>query len=284
VVNDYVENVSPGSRPETLIATRLRVLSWNIWWRFGPWRERAPLILRVLEAVDADLLCLQEVWQAGGDNQARQIADALGFHHVYGSVLAYSGVDWGMAILARWPIMESEDIRLVSMPSEDGSRDCRVLRARVDGPRGAIDAYCTHLSWRPEESHIRQKQVAAVAEWVRDTAGGGYPPVVCGDFNAIPTSDEIRMMTGEAICPVDGLVFYDAWRAAGHTEPGFTWDNANPHTNEALRPDRRLDYVFVGEPVDGGAGHVLTAELVGTVPTDGLFPSDHFGVVAEVRY
>jgi endonuclease/exonuclease/phosphatase family metal-dependent hydrolase len=52
----------------------------------------------------------------------------------------------------------------------------------------------------------------------------------------------------------------------------------------SLRPDRRLDYVFVGEPQDGGVGHVVKAELVGATPTDGLCPSDHYGVLVTMRY
>ncbi len=26
------------------IETSLKVLSWNIWWQFGPWQSRAPAI------------------------------------------------------------------------------------------------------------------------------------------------------------------------------------------------------------------------------------------------
>jgi endonuclease/exonuclease/phosphatase family metal-dependent hydrolase len=48
--------------------------------------------------------------------------------------------------------------------------------------------------------------------------------------------------------------------------------------------DRRLDYVFVGEPRDRGTGHVVKAELVGTAATDGLHPSDHYGVLVTMRY
>ena len=52
----------------------------------------------------------------------------------------------------------------------------------------------------------------------------------------------------------------------------------------ALEPDRRLDYVFVGRPLDDGAGHVLRAQLIGRDATAGLHPSDHYGLLAELRY
>jgi hypothetical protein len=41
--------------------------------------------------------------------------------------------------------------------------------------------------------------------------------------------------------------------------------------------------VFVGLPGEGGRGQVLGVELVGTGPVGGVWPSDHFGVLAELR-
>ena len=49
-------------------------------------------------------------------------------------------------------------------------------------------------------------------------------------------------------------------------------------------PARRIDYVLAGWPKRGGLGHVVSAELAGTRPIDGVVPSDHYGVVAELRY
>ena len=39
------------------------------------------------------------------------------------------------------------------------------------------------------------------------------PQLLCGDFNAMPDSDEIRMITGLTATPVPGIVFQDAWTA-----------------------------------------------------------------------
>jgi hypothetical protein len=45
------------------IATTLRLLEWNLWWRFGPWEERGPAIEATVAAHDPDVVCLQEVWE-----------------------------------------------------------------------------------------------------------------------------------------------------------------------------------------------------------------------------
>ncbi|MDX2860114.1 endonuclease/exonuclease/phosphatase family protein, partial [Streptomyces scabiei] len=43
----------------------MRVVTWNLWWRFGPWQERQKAILAVLRELRPDAVGLQEVWQRG---------------------------------------------------------------------------------------------------------------------------------------------------------------------------------------------------------------------------
>jgi hypothetical protein len=79
-------------------------------------------------------------------------------------------------------------------------------------------------------------------------------------------------------------MFMDAWRMCGDG-PGLTFvPTANEFAALDLEPDRRLDYVFVGFPRPDGAGHVVDAHLAGTEPVGGILPSDHYAVVAELRY
>ncbi|CAN5577849.1 hypothetical protein BH20ACT2_BH20ACT2_19080 [soil metagenome] len=266
-----------------LIDTRLRVLSWNLWWRFGPWEARRPAIAATLADLDPDLVALQEVWgEPGGTTFAAELADGLGYHHAHASRLELDGFTFGNAILSRWPIARHEHRPLPAPPERDERRT--VLFAEIDGPRGPVQMFSTHLNWRFDQSDTRQDQVRTIAEQVAATGPRRFPPVGCGDFNAAPDSDEIRMLTGRTTTAVPGLVFHDAWEAAGDGGPGATWSNANPHARADLEPDRRIDYVFVGWPKAGGAGHVTSCRVVGTDPVDGVVASDHYGVLAELRY
>jgi len=265
-----------------LIDARLRVMTWNLWWRYGPWEARQPAILATIRAADPDVVALQEVWgDAGGATTASVLAGELGYHHVYVQRLDIDGVTFGNAVMSRWPIA-STDHR--DLPAPEHAEELRtVLRADVHGPRGTVQVFCTHLNWRFDHGHVRQEQARTVARFVADSRPRTYPPIVCGDLNAVPDSDEVRMLTGRAATPVEGLVFHDAWEAAGDG-PGFTWSNANPFAAGALEPDRRIDYVLVGWPRAGGAGHVIRVELAGTAPVGGITPSDHYAVVADLRY
>jgi endonuclease/exonuclease/phosphatase family metal-dependent hydrolase len=267
----------------------IRFATWNLWWHFGPWEARQPAIVETMRAVDADVWCLQEVFRerGGGDqaaDQAEDLAAALGgFHVAHSTRVEFEpfGDSIGNAVLSRWPIVESA-MRPLSAPV--GFDELRlVVRADIDAPRGPIEVFSTHLNFRLDQSHIRQQQVREVCEFIDETrAVREFPPVLCGDFNADPESDEMRMLTGATAVPVPKLVFFDAWRAAG-TGPGLTWDNRNPFAASEHEPDRRIDYVLVGYPRDAGGGQVVRAQLVGTQPVGGVWPSDHLGVAADLR-
>lgn len=267
-----------------LIESRLRLVTWNLWWRFGPWEQRLPAIIETLKRLDADICCLQEVWidLGTGQSSADLIAAALGYEHVVVSNRAdFDGIGFGNAVVSRWPIAEHEQLALPSPEEQDELRT--FLRAEVEGPRGQVQVCTTHLHWRFDHSHIRQDQVRAICAAIASAPDRAYPAILCGDFNAEPDSDEVRMLTGRTTVPCPPLVFYDAWEVAGEGR-GATWCNDNPYARRDLEPDRRIDYVFTGFPKAGGAGHCVHVELVGTEAIDGVDPSDHYGLLAELRY
>jgi len=49
-------------------------------------------------------------------------------------------------------------------------------------------------------------------------------------------------------------------------------------------PDRRFDYILSAWPRLGGAGHPTRCEVLGVRPSDAPQISDHYGVVADLRY
>jgi endonuclease/exonuclease/phosphatase family metal-dependent hydrolase len=280
------DSTTAGWEPPPVVETRMRVLTWNLWWRFGPWEARQPAIVETLRRVDADVICLQETWDTrGGESQPEAIADALGYRHVYAAGLGLDLAEesMGNAVLSRWPITGA---RAAALPAPKGLDELRsVVRAEIDGPHGAFEVFSTHLNWRLDQSGVRQQQVASICEFITDTRDHRtFPPILCGDFNAEPDSAEIRQLTGRAAVPAPKLVFFDAWRTAGDGGPGWTWSRLNPFTAAAPEPDCRIDYVFVGYPGDEARGEILSARVEGIEPCLGVQPSDHYAVCAEIRY
>lgn len=136
--------------------------------------------------------------------------------------------------------------------SADGARSGEVVHVAVAGERGSIQLFAVMLDHPLNASGRRQDQVRQLVQFVAGTASRRDLVLVCGDFNAGPDSDELRMLTGRSAPAVPGMVFYDAWEVAGDGSPGFTWSNRNPLAAVGLYPDRRFDYIFSAWPWRGG--------------------------------
>jgi endonuclease/exonuclease/phosphatase family metal-dependent hydrolase len=270
----------------------MRIVTWNLWWRHGPWQQRRAAIAATLAHLAPDVCGLQEVWGAaedGGENQAAELANRLGQHWCWADLPTSPrrqaehgpGVAIGNAVLSRWPIL---DQRRQELPVADGEQPRVALYARLDAPGGALPFFTTHLTHRPDASAERVAQVRALAGFIADYAAGcPYPPVVTGDFNAEPGSDEMRLLGGLLTAPVvPGQVLVDAWRFADPDDPGFSWNRRNPNVGAAGLAEARVDYILVGPPKTG-RGRVSEVRLAGTDPTGGVVASDHYAVVADLE-
>lgn len=257
----------------------LKLVTWNLWGRSGDWDARQAAIDAALAAAQPDIVTVQETWQDGERwPQLERLARLLGFVIVAAAPGSRAPGDYGLGILSRWPISGH---RAHPLPiAGDPSVDRIVLTADIFTPAGVLPVCTVHLSWRPDQSHVRQDQVRAVAGLVASQQSSGrLPYVLCGDFNAEPESDEIRMLTGHTSVPVPGVVFQDAWRAGGDGSPGYTWSHRNPAAAEGRFGNSRLDYVFVQW---AGRGAVTRAEVIDGRGPGGICASDHLAMLAEL--
>jgi endonuclease/exonuclease/phosphatase family metal-dependent hydrolase len=261
----------------------VRIATWNVWGRFGQWTERQAGIEQVLVAAAPDVVALVESWSTPDDDQPGQVARRLGFEHsVFAGDWEQDGWVSGLGLASRWPVTEYE--RRVLPGDNDPNGGGAALFVLVDGDRGPVQLFVVVLDYRLDASAARQAQVRQLAEFVAERTRRRHPTVVCGDFNAGPDADELRMLTGRAATAAPGLVCYDAWEIAGDGTPGHTWSNGNPLAAVALYPDRRMDYVLSAWPRRGGAGHPVRCERLGVRPAGELQLSDHYGVLADLRY
>jgi endonuclease/exonuclease/phosphatase family metal-dependent hydrolase len=262
-----------------LIETTMRIVTWNVWGRYGPWQERETAIAATLQDAGPDIVVLTESWAKGGDSQCARLAVPLGLpHHAFSGVAAQEdqAALSGVAVMSRWPVRRQSSLAFGG---------ARVQFAELSGPRGPIQVYGLVMdAWWFDQSQARQDAVRELLAYVNKDQDTQAPLIICGDFNADPGSDEIRMLTGRTAAPVPGLSFYDAWEVAGSPGPGCTWSNSNPWATQLLWPDRRIDYVFSATPRPGGAGHPVHATLLGRRPVSGTYPSDHYALQASLRY
>ena len=144
----------------------------------------------------------------------------------------------------------------------------------------------THLNWKLHEGWIRQQQVLFIADLVQRRApiDGRYPPILMGDLNAEPQSDEIRYLGGYTTLGRERTIrFQDVWDYAVPGTPSATFDGSrNPFAALVHEPPRRIDYIFVRGPDERGRGKPREVRLCFDDPRDGVHCSDHFGVVADL--
>ncbi len=218
--------------PESSGAT---LVSYNI--RAGRDTDGRPNLGRVAALVDsvaADIVLLQEVdrgtARSGGVDQLAELRRLTGMHGVFGRSLFYDGGEYGIALLSRWPILESRVTPLRAEPPEERAgpaHEPRVaLFARVDAPSGPLSVVNTHLGAGAAGTYRRQELVALLAE-IHRTTGRRGPLVVGGDLNATPESDLVAAAT---------LPLHDAFARCG------SGDGA---TYPAHSPERRIDYVLL---------------------------------------
>jgi endonuclease/exonuclease/phosphatase family metal-dependent hydrolase len=265
----------------------LRVMSWNLWWRFGDWELRQHAIVETIRAADPDVLCLQEVWAhtAGDAGLAAILADEFGYHAVGTTPIGRSDIGFTNAVLSRWP---SDVLHEAALPRADGSPGHRrIVAATVATPWGSWPFASTHLDHRFDDSAGRQAQCRRLLELASTWRGEpttDLPVIIGADLNAVADTAEVRMLTGREP-GVDGIVFSDAWEQVGDGH-GSTWRRENPNAADSAWPNRRIDYVLVSWPRPKPVGNPVAATLIGTEPIDidghQVWPSDHAGLVVDI--
>lgn len=214
----------------------LRVLVYNI--HAGKDAAGEHNLARVAELVResrADLVLLQEVdrgtERSGREDQLGELSRLTGLAGAFGRTLDYQGGEYGIAVLARWPILADRLHPLPVEPAQEragGSYEPRgVLHVMIASPRGTVHLLNTHLD--PSEDDLyRMQEVAAVRALADSLRHRGELVLVGGDINATPESRVVEQMSTAG--------WRDAWAACG-AGPGFTYP--------ADEPVKRIDYLFI---------------------------------------
>jgi endonuclease/exonuclease/phosphatase family metal-dependent hydrolase len=262
----------------------LSVMTLNLWHDNGPYDQRKKLIRAWIDRLNPDLIGFQEALRAPDFDQVSELLAGTDYQIDFvraSSFWAREGTDFGNAIASRWPIIDRETVQL---PDAGDGETRAALSVTVNAPVGPVALTVTHLNWKLHHGWVRERQVLALCEFARRRRPhDGFPPILVGDFNAEPDSAEIRYVTGLQSLEGSSVHFRDAWRHHGDGSAGATWSNRNIYARTALEPDRRIDYIFAGPPLRNGIGMIESCRIVCNEDEGGAWPSDHFGLYAELR-
>ncbi len=142
----------------------------------------------------------------------------------------------------------------------------------------------------------REKELKAIGEYVAKKAKG-KPFILGGDFNTTLFSESMQKL-------VRSLNLTDTFYTVHPNEEGFTWDSVNnPNTkNDASltfvngdkkegvellsamydQSPRRIDFILIGGGLD--KKNVVDSRVIFNRPVNGLYPSDHYGVLSVIHF
>jgi endonuclease/exonuclease/phosphatase family metal-dependent hydrolase len=258
------------------------------------WPHRRALALAAIRAHDPDLLGVQEPLPS----QRHDIEAAMPDRRSFGTSQKPEkpgneeeadnlDVPCGFVRTRRFDILDAGRFWLsetpeiagsTSWPNDWGPRSCAWARLRDRQAERDLVFACTHLdtnpgAWLPSARLLHARL---------DAIASGAALALVGDFNAPAGSDAYRYL-GET------AGFRDAWIDAGHGEHGAeTFHGFAPVGSPASRPRTssghlyagggRIDWILLRGPFACTTAHIDRREH------DGLFPSDHYPVIASIEW
>lgn len=242
----------------------LKVATLNLYHDKDDWPRRRVQIVEEFKREQPDVIALQEVIQREDViNQAEWLATQLGYAwHFVSTEPAGQPMRYGNAILTRHPVLLRGEQRLRPL---DDSRTAGLLRIDLQGR--ALNVYVTHLHWTDHGHAIRTQQVADLVRYI-GTSSEGIPSIVAGDFNSTADSAELAALREN---------FVDTY--------GSQHPNADPVSSSTLNLEyfapKRIDHIFYQR----GKFTTVSSQIVfNRADTDGIWASDHFGMLAILRF
>jgi endonuclease/exonuclease/phosphatase family metal-dependent hydrolase len=223
--------------------------------------ERKPLIVDALRGLDADVLCLQEVWDQYSSTAEMASLLSEEFPYAWWTWEGDAAFGNGVLIVSRHPLYRGRALRFEANDSS-GFVDRMVLAADVVTESSHFHVLCTHL-----EAFDRDARAAEVDELVTFAEAEGYidgPTFLIGDFNAGPeTGAECPACTDIDEENYDKLL--ETWTdpRAGNLECTWCADAWVPlqllDVAKDQYHDARIDHCFTKEI---GASVLITSETI----------------------
>ena len=214
-------------------------------------------VAEVITELGLDVCGLNEVYNQemlegdGYINQAKSVAEALGYHYYFAKAIDYKGYEYGNALVSKYPIVSARTVRM-SLPEELRKKpryeDRAILIAELDVEGSPLTVAVSHFGLTPEEHGFNVETVLSELSGVKN------PLVFMGDLNMKPENPLIGKLSS---------VLTDA----AELTPGdnFTFSSDNPYM--------KIDYIFTG-----GGARALSFDVPKKVF------ADHLPVTAELEF
>jgi len=222
-------------------------------------RRSETRIAEVIASMSADIVALQELSlrraRFGGADQARIIAQRLGWNVLFQPAVRNVREHFGDAIISRYPLRL---VRVAELPGKSPwyCPEPRIaLWAEAETNLGAVQIINTHLGLGCSE-RLLQAELLSSAEWL-GSVSGNTPLILLGDLNSIPGSPPYRCLM---------KVLHDVRESVAANRLS---------TFPTYFPTRAVDHIFVNDAL-----RAVSVRVHRTARS--WIASDHFPLVADV--
>lgn len=251
------------SEPRVHAVKTLRVMTYNVHSCTGLDGKTSPdRIVRVIARQNPDVVALQEIDvgrnRSGNIDQAQSIAHKLGMvFHFHPSVSIAEG-KYGNAILSRYPLKIIRSDALPRLKARHLFEPRAALWVEINLNGIKVNVITSHLSLWPKERFL-QAEALLGPDWIGGSICQG-PVILCGDFNASPSSK---------VCKRIGGKLRDAQLTAQFHKPKSTWLASHPFS--------RIDHFFISPEIE------VENILVPSTELDRI-ASDHLPIIADFKF
>ncbi len=259
----------------------MRLVTWNI----NSVRLRTPLVLKLIDEVSPDIICLQETKTPDEHFPFEPFREA-GYEHIHiHGMKGYNGV----AILSRIPFVGHDIHHRV------GREDCRHISAQFDG----FELHNLYIPAGGDEPDpdINDKFahkldfVDEMTRWFVDQYTSDQPIIAVGDFNIAPYEHDVwshkqllkvvshtppeTERLGKMLCSLDWIDV--AREFIPMEEKCYTWWSYRNRDWKKSNRGRRLDHIWVTPPLKDRLKTYSVLEKA----RDWEKPSDHVPVIVD---
>lgn len=252
--NDSINNDTKETR-------KLKFMTYNIHIGNPPSQPASVVdmeaIANVINKNKPDLVALQEVdkytTRSGKSlDQAKKLAELTGLNYVFVKAIDRSGGEYGLAILSRYKIIESDSF---SLPVVQGTgaefRALGLVRVQIDDGSDLIFA-TTHIDHLEDAN--RELQSREILKSLKSYQK--HPIILGGDFNMNQSNQVWNTLKTLFTIPCDNC----------------------PSTHSATKPTTAIDYLILNDK----AVSKFKVTSYSTYPE--TYASDHLPVIMEVGY
>lgn len=254
----------------------MKVCSYNIWNHNENYDSRMEMLIELLNNENVDVLALQEVRDKAIIDRISNECDLE-----YVCWKKYHECEEGLAILSKYKVNNC----WTNWDETDDVHNCGSMYVEISYKELSIGFMNIHLDWK--NVYNREFEIVKAVRFY-DSMKHDYK-FMLGDFNSTPESSVYNFLVGNQSldkCSTNWIDIGKVYSNKKSIELEPTLDcYYNPRWKDIsnLGIPERYDWILIEEPYPNEYPLLKEYRVVGKEIRNGITPSDHYGIIVEMK-